>query len=300
MKKKVIVIIGSGRSGTSWIHDVTTSHYNYRGIFEPLHPSQVASVSEFAGLYLSESDSCQKLKDYLEDIFYHKSNDSWITWHHMGICKENKMSMKVLQYVYNLPKLKFWSKHRVVKFIQANMMISWIANTFAIPIVFVIRNPFSVIRSQLNFGWDHRLDGYIEQKKIQKFLKDECSLSYLNSLETTLERLTARWCIENLIAIREMNKLDKRVNNVFPITYEFISNANNLISLLEVLGYSEREIVSIHKMSTFRERFRSSKRKSSKGEDLTEEQKEKIKEVFSNFGIDSYEKLTNSFNRLPT
>ena len=292
---RVIIVIGTGRSGTSWIHDVMSAHHNYRRIFEPLHPDQVASMSEFSGLYLDETDNNPRLKEYLDCVFHHRTNDAWISWLHMGISKHTPLLRKMIQHVSNLHQVKVFAANRVVKFIQANMMISWLVENFRYQIVFVIRNPYSTIQSQLHMGWSHDLAPYLVQNKLRGKVLSEPLIRYVESLQSVTERLAARWCIENIVAIKDIQRLD---GAVIPVTYEYLSNFENLLLLLTKLNYSQKEISIIKKRILIRERLRSSKRKSTSGASITPQQRKNIQDVLCMFGIVSYENLTRDFNKL--
>ena len=296
-KNNVIVILGSGRSGTSWLHDVLTSHFNYRRIFEPLHPTQVKSISRFAGLYLSSKDEEETLYKYIHNVYHYRTDDAWLRWSHLGITKDTKITRKILQFGYNLPKFKFWAKNRVVKFIQANLMISWLSAKFPYKTVFIIREPFSVIKSQLNMGWSHDLKLYIQQPKIRQAIP-HLDLEHLERSFTTIEeRLTARWCIENYIAVNEVRRFND-TSKIIPLTYEKVKQGNNISVLLEKLNYSSGEIKAVLRNSMLRDKFRSSKRKSTAFRSLDERQLKLIRGVLEIFKMENYEDFTRDFDEI--
>ena len=296
--RKVIIIAGSGRSGTSWLHDVLTSLYNdYRQIFEPLHPGQVPGATQFAGLCLGAEDHNDALYQYLDAVFHGSAPKAWLRWMHMGISIETGFSRKAIQFLYNLPKLKFWATHRVVKFIQANLMLEWIGESFDYPIVFVIRNPYAVISSQLNMGWDHRVEHYTRQENVRKMLGESLT-KFSESLVTIEQKLTARWCIENLIAIKQIDSLQRAGKSVIPVTYEKLQKDGNLDLMLRTLGYSDDDVVAVGLNMARREKWRSSRRKSTKGIGLSSERESRIKVVLDRFSMGSYKELTDGFDSI--
>jgi len=295
-RKKVIVIAGTARSGTSWLHDVLTSHYNYRRIFEPLHPDQIPTAAPFAGLCLQAGDEYDELLSYLEAVFQRAAPEAWVRWIHLGIGKDTKWSRKILQFGYNAPKFKFWAQHRVIKFIHANLMLAWIGQHFLYPIVFVIRNPFAVVRSQLNMGRGHNVRNYTDQKAVREFFSNDRLLDYAASRPSITERLAAKWCIENLVAIEHLKQLQAVNVKVVKITFEKLLVDENVNQLLGALDYTKREINTIHRTVTIRERIRSSRRKSTKGGELSKDQVERIAAVLQRFNIASYEALTDTFD----
>ena len=290
-----IIILGSGRSGTTWLHDVSSSHANIRRIFEPLHPLQVKSAAKFAGLHLKATSRNKDLYKYLNEVFYDRTHDAWLRWLHLGITKDTNPSRKAWQFGYNLPRYKFWAKNRSVKFIQANLMTKWLANSFPHPIIFMIRNPYNVIRSQLNMGWPHNTINYTRQESIREYLEEKNILEFVLSSTSLVEKLTIRWCIENVLAIEE-GALNHE--NIIAIKYETLTENEKVFQLLSHIGYSEEETAKIKKGYQLQEKVRSTKRKSTRGDGLNQNQLHDIGNVLRMFKVDSYQSLTSDFDKI--
>lgn len=200
---KPVFIVGSGRSGTTWLHDVLTTHWDYRAIFEPLHPVQVKRATEYYGQYLTAKDDNPGLRRYLDDVCYARTDDAWIRWLHMGIDLTTPDSRRILQFFYNLPKLKFWSNYRVVKFIQANLMVSWLQQQYDCPIIYLVRNPYAVVSSQVKMGWMIDVEHYLQQDSLMlDFLAPH--YEYITSLKTDMEKMAVIWCIHNKMILRQI------------------------------------------------------------------------------------------------
>ena len=75
---------------------------------------------------------------------------------------------------------------------------------FKIPVIHIIRNPYDVIRSQqrANFSWLTDLSHFANQEQLVALIKDNFNLDITNyETHTHIEKLTIRWCIENVIPL---------------------------------------------------------------------------------------------------
>ncbi|MGZ4613541.1 MAG: hypothetical protein ACXV1K_10300, partial [Kineosporiaceae bacterium] len=53
-----VVLLGSARSGTTWVGEVIDRHHDHRVVFEPLRPGRVPQVRAYAnGQYLRRDDT---------------------------------------------------------------------------------------------------------------------------------------------------------------------------------------------------------------------------------------------------
>lgn len=98
----------------------------------------------------------------------------------------------------------------VFKFYHANLMMPWLIRNFGIKPIFLIRNPYAVIASQLNFY------AFTETIKAGKYKIPKCRYAgffdqyqpILKDVKTAEEILAARWCLNfvPLIAHTDNNK----------------------------------------------------------------------------------------------
>ena len=286
---KCIIITGSGRSGTTWIHDLLTSHYSYRRIFEPLHPRQVASAAGFAGLFLQRDSQSKELNTYLDKVFYRRTDDAWLRWLHCGITRETKQPRRFLQYAYNLPKFKFWAKNRVVKFIQANLMIEWLHANFEHAILFVIRNPYHVVRSQRNMGWANDIHLYLNQPELVSNHLDAKTATFVAGLDSMVERLCAIWCIQNKVAIEQTARITDRVHCV---SYETLRDDKRVrADAIRSLGYTDREVGVLEQTYRLKSKLRSGYRRSTARAELSAQETDRMAVVLERFGMADYKQL---------
>ena len=130
---KIILILSSGRSGSTWLQSLVNHQNKFRVIFEPFnfHNSSF-SFGDFPRKFFDESDSLVKS---LESVIYGKARDAWMD-------------------VYNM---KFFTKNRVIKDINSNQLLETFHNKFPkIKILYLVRDPFEVARSRVRLGWHKR------------------------------------------------------------------------------------------------------------------------------------------------
>ncbi len=110
---------------------------------------------------------------------------------------------------------------RLVKAIRANLFLSVIADQWPeIRIIFVIRSPYKVIDSMI----EKSLDGWLFEWTVQDILNQKKLVEEwlspfadrIAKIKTSPERLMLRWCIENYIAINQL----QNKNNVLIVSYE--------------------------------------------------------------------------------
>lgn len=124
---EVIWLIGSGRSGTTWVADLINHDKGYREMFEPFHPHLVDGMG-FLKLhqYVRPGAPNPQLEAIAADVFSGR-------FRHPSIDCGNR------SFVYN---------GLLIKDIFANLFARWAAQRFPhIKIVLLLRNPFAVALS---------------------------------------------------------------------------------------------------------------------------------------------------------
>lgn len=208
------IIVGSGRSGTTWVQDVLARSNNYRTAFEPLHPLAVPSMSHYACKYLSDKDKSESLQEYLNKIFLGQIKNIWVNYRvrpdrlHLSaelLIKPRKLydifrrSRKLIKHYLRYKKDK--NKPVLTKFIRANLMVKWMTNNVNAKVLFVVRHPAAVIESKLRLGgddWDPDTSilRYTMQQKLYKdYLYKQKVLFEKKYSDAGKHAIT--WCIEN-------------------------------------------------------------------------------------------------------
>ena len=211
----VFLVVGSGRSGTTWIADVIAKATNARIVFEPFLASRKGNFV-LAQSLLSRERVARNYPLYIP-----------------ARAEFDKERHEAIERILRGRIRTFWSEmearpgifpHRVVKDIRANLFLGFIAENWpGVRIILVLRNPYSVISSQLeriahrwDFEWD-RADVLSQGDLMKDWL-----LPFSTTIErahTPVERLANRWCIETYVGLRHL----KGRPTAWVVSYEGLS-----------------------------------------------------------------------------
>ena len=136
MSKKVIWVVGDGRSGTTWVSNVINYHHRYRFMFEPFHPKFVGPAKKF------------KLFHYLRpeqhNNFFHNFAQSVFT----GQLQHRRVDRYNRSYFF---------RGLLIKDIFANLLLKWVDVQFpTVRKVLILRHPCAVAVSKerlKNWTW---------------------------------------------------------------------------------------------------------------------------------------------------
>lgn len=189
---KHIVIVGSARSGTSWLSELLARQYRYRMLFEPEHEFNTENGKLICDQWLRTKDKSLKAHHYLVKIFQNRVDSDWI-----GQISNRKYKMHLWPFV---------PKKYIIKFVRANLSAKHINEKFKIPVIHIIRNPYDVLASQqrVNFPWLYNLEYFNIQKELVDMVNLEFNFNLLEDAKnfSPLEILTLRWCLENIIPLQ--------------------------------------------------------------------------------------------------
>ncbi len=128
--RRVIWLLGNGRSGTTWVASLINHDSRHREMFEPFHPWYVQSSSFLQPhLYLRRRERHPQLERLAQQVFSG-------SFHHPRV---------------NTPASRpSFGQGIVIKDIFANLFAHWAAHRFpALKIVMLVRHPFAVALSKL-------------------------------------------------------------------------------------------------------------------------------------------------------
>lgn len=191
------LLLGSARSGTTWVIEVLTAGGDWRIMFEPFKEERVKEANGIGKRpYLRPGDDDIQLVPIINKIINGKIRHRWVDRYNNS----------------------FYYKHRMLKDIRANLLLCWIAeNIKGVKILFLIRNPFNVVASQLRQGWELELSFFFGQERlVADFLKPHEQL--LSCVSTPYEQAFAFWCIENYVPLIQIDR--SKPENVLVIKYE--------------------------------------------------------------------------------
>ncbi|MGB3467290.1 MAG: hypothetical protein WBA74_18550 [Cyclobacteriaceae bacterium] len=189
------LIFSDPRGGSTWITELVKEVTSSPVIWEPL---AVRKMPEFKNLdfawrqFIPEEREWPEARDLFEQVFSGQLLNHWLT-------------MKT-----NIAELSA-ADQLLIKFCRGNQLLPWLTRQFPFrkKPVYLIRHPFAVVASQLKQGgWN---------SEFQRFTLHEGSNSellaphktFLESLKTKEEALTATWCLCNQVPLNHArNNID--------------------------------------------------------------------------------------------
>lgn len=207
---KHIIVVGSARSGTSWLSETLARPYRYRMLFEPEQETLTKRGFLICDKWLTTKEDSIEAYQYLNAIFKNQVDCDWIA---------QLSNRKFKRHLWPFIPKKF-----IIKFVRCNLSAHFINRHFGIPVIHIIRNPYEVIRSQqqVKFPWLYDLSHFTKQEKlvhlIQKVFNYDIT-SYHNLSDVGI--LTLRWCLENVIPLEV---LEPYSGKAMVLRYEELSN----------------------------------------------------------------------------
>jgi len=199
--KDTILLVGSPRSGTTWLMEIFESIPEYTNLFEPFNPIFFPDISRFGFShkpYVPVNASWPDCENYLKRVL------------------TGKIYTLLPQYKLNLGTIvhRLTNKKLIVKAINLNRLLPWIVNKFQIRnSYFIIRHPCAVIASQLKTGFCgyHSIyppyinmfptkDQIIQEANNIDFLGKKI-LAKLNKIKSMEEILAVAWCLDNIVPL---------------------------------------------------------------------------------------------------
>lgn len=245
MKPKNIIVLGFGRSGTTWIADIISKITGQLILFEPIHPSVTKlaaklSYSTINGNGDSESLS-ELLKKFYENVLIKKHRKKWLMRNHVPDKLEN-ISDSFLDTL--------WGECSIAGFkeIRANFLIEWFLQKLDAKIVFIMRHPgatISSIKGRSNFwefGWPGTYKLFLEKTIYHKYYKDHPIANYVEVVEranTYAENCAIMWAITHAIALPELARLKLPIF-FYENFYDFPFSSSR--TLMRYLNYNNVDI----------------------------------------------------------
>lgn len=201
---KKILIISSPRGGSTWLGQVLSRDNNSVFIDEPLFKDSHKKLKEVGidfSTYLGKSNNEKKYLDFFDSLL----NLDFFHWRSLT-------QNTIIKFVK--------PRNFIFKFINANFLIEYLNKNFKnAHIIFLIRNPYAVIASQLKHdGWKWAKD--IKTLSIPASLSEIDCYNNLNSVQFSdlkAEQVLAFiWCLNNKHIIYNENNNKKWIT----VTYE--------------------------------------------------------------------------------
>lgn len=191
--KNTILIIGSTRSGTTFLMESINQNNDYRLIFEPFNNTYTKEWREFdTREYLDLTQTNDYHKSVINKILTGQISNQWI----------NRYNRKVR------------SDKRLIKEVRANLLVECIRTQYPeLPIIYLVRNPYEVVASRINMNFDANDVELVRNKTafIEKHYPDiQCNI-LSKKIETKEGKHAALWCLENRFLLRMHSQLDLKL-----------------------------------------------------------------------------------------
>lgn len=197
------LIFSDPRGGSTWLTEILHRITQNPILWEPLN---LKKVKEFKDIgfgwrqYIPEDAEWPEANELFDRLFQGKIRNKWI-----------------MQAATGRQLLK--ADAVLIKFCRGNMLLPYLTNKydFIYKPIYLIRHPFAVVSSQLKHGgWNHLYGGFnIPNAPYNEIYKQH--ETFLTSLKTKEEALTATWCITNLVPLTHIK------NNIDWITINYES-----------------------------------------------------------------------------
>lgn len=180
---KHVLLFSDPRGGSTWLAEVLCKATQKPMIFEPLHLKNVSKVRKIGfgwRQHIPEDANWPEAKSFFQNLFSGKIINWWLA------------QMSPRDVLVN-------SDSAVIKFCRGSMLLPYLVKNFKFDLlpVYMVRHPFGVVASQLKHGsWSHTDEFFqLPDTKYNDIYK--LHQSYLESLASKTELMTAHWCITN-------------------------------------------------------------------------------------------------------
>lgn len=182
-----VLILGSGRSGTTWLAEVLARNTRSRLVFEPFHPVWTPGPEQLR-LFLAPQDIEPGMQALVGRVL-------------SGRTRKRPLGQIVIT---RLPR------GRVIKDIHSGNLLPWYRARFPqVPAVFVVRHPIATALSRLRHGDFYGLARYLETERGRREAEASPVAAWLQAYDEHREdpdelvRGVAEWCIENAYPLQQ-------------------------------------------------------------------------------------------------
>lgn len=199
-----ILLIGHGRSGTTWLMDTLNANRDYRLIFEPYNRKKNKRIEHFEPKYTRPQlmpEDTFKYENIVRDVLMGKTASVDKKW------------------VNRIKSTNPTSDRRIVKEIVFGRMAGWLQRHFPqMKILLIVRDPFSAAFSATTRGWmkESPIEKYAPPQRIADAYLSEKQLKVFLDAKTQFQRNIAMWAMDNFLLLKQIQP----TSNVTSVYYE--------------------------------------------------------------------------------
>lgn len=196
LSKKTILLLGSGRSGTTWVAASLAAPFRYRLLFEPFHASHVPDARLVADRFVCPQQLTSEIVRFCHAGLNDEIDSDWIA---QGSNRRLRMH-----------RWRFWPRVRICKSIRTNLLVPVYGAIYgsALPIVVLMRHPGAVVESflRVRFPWAFDIEQLLQQTSLQE--EYGIPVDRLGAYaDSEVGILAVRWVIENAYLLKHGNSL---------------------------------------------------------------------------------------------
>jgi len=238
-----IVLVGSPRSGTTWLMELFETIPGYTHLFEPLNHEwfpELLEVGFKSRSYLTKNSNWPQGEKHMEKI---------LTGDISSIFPQYRLELKEIMH-------RLLGNKLIIKLVRGNRLLPWLAEKFQLRgIVFIIRHPCAVIASQLKTGicgYNSTVPPYPDIFPNLERILDEAAkidgvnyglLRKLGGAKTREEVLAINWCLDNYVPLSSTKPHPWKT-----LTYErlVIDGKKEIIRLFKEIGVKNIPEAAFH------------------------------------------------------
>jgi hypothetical protein len=219
-----LLVIGSGRSGTTWLSELINYDATLRFVFEPLQEDWGIKYQALKPwLYCEPQAISKQLEADINHLFF-----GFYRGHGMDTWNTNR-----------------WTTYcgRLVKSIRMQGLLSVVHSLLPdVKIIYIMRHPCAVLQSYYRTSWKPQLGLLIANMTQKNVIVDE-HIERLSNASSTLDQYMYLWALENRVALEQLKTIPHHL-----CFYETLIDSPNqsISSLFNFLGKDSSEITSSH------------------------------------------------------
>lgn len=226
--RHTLLLVGSGRSGTSWVPGVINHDNSYRYLYEPFHSKHVPEARDWLPRqYVRIDDDDKRRVALATSIFTGRLHNAYADAYNRCVVVHR----------------------RLVKDTRLQLALGWIRKRFVgMPMIYLMRHPCAVVHSRIQLGRDCDLGRmfFSQPQLMEDHL--EPFRSEMEQARDDFERHVFIWCVENYVPMRQL-----RAGDAHLIFYENVCDdpEAELQRLAAFLGavFDERAMRNVEKPS---------------------------------------------------
>jgi Sulfotransferase family len=211
-----IFVVGSGRSGTTWIGDVLGTCSGCVPVFEPLNQQWVPETPRWKmpGPYLRDGGSYPQWEAYFDGLLAGRISNYWTRQDYRRMPRFLTHRRLTERIGARLAKTQYqWQEMRgrryLVKEVFANLMLHWLTSYTQARLLYLIRHPCAVVGSRMRRPevWEFDMNEVLCESALMRDLLEPFRRT-IGGATTPVERLTVSWCVENIVPLSQAGSRD--------------------------------------------------------------------------------------------